>query len=267
VIGLGQNHRSKCNSEDMGAKPQVGDAISSRSSSPALRLVEVSKTYGSGPTRVEALRAVNLEVRAGEFVVLLGPSGSGKTTLLNIIGGIDQSSDGAIEVNGRNIGMLSRKLRTQYRREHVGFVFQFFNLVPTLTARENVELLAELTGPDAHARSRAALDRVGVGEVADRFPAQLSGGQQQRVAIARAIVKKPPFLLCDEPTGSLDSVSGRQVLAALSDLARNSAQTVILVTHNSEIARMADRVLWLHSGAISKSEIVENPLAASELAW
>ena len=149
----------------------------------------------------------------------------------------------------------------------MGFVFQFFNLVPTLTARENVEILAELTGPDARSRSRAALDRVGIGDVCDRFPAQLSGGQQQRVAIARATVKQPPLLLCDEPTGSLDLVTGRQVLAALSDLARNGQQTVIVVTHNSEIARMADRVLWLHSGTISKTQIVESPLGASELDW
>jgi putative ABC transport system ATP-binding protein len=200
-------------------------------------------------------------------VVLLGPSGSGKTTLLNIIGGIEQPSDGAIEINGQNIGKLSRKLRTQYRRDHVGFVFQFFNLVPTLTARENVEILAELTGPDTQSRSRAVLERVGVGEIADRFPAQLSGGQQQRVAIARAIVKQPPLLLCDEPTGSLDLFTGRQVLAALSDLARNSQQTVLLVTHNSEIARMADRVLWLHSGAISKTEMIKSPVNALELDW
>jgi putative ABC transport system ATP-binding protein len=255
----------------MSAESNIGDAVSAQSSrggeTLALQLTEVGKTYSSGPTRVVALHEVNLEVRVGEFVVLLGPSGSGKTTLLNIIGGIEQPTEGAVEVNGQNIATLSRKLRTQYRRDHVSFVFQFFNLVPTLTARENVELLAELTGPDARSRSRAALERVGVGEVADRFPAQLSGGQQQRVAIARAIVKRPPLLLCDEPTGSLDLVTGRQVLAALRDLARNSQQTVIVVTHNSEISRMADRVLWLHSGAISKSEVVKTPVDASELDW
>ena len=258
----------------MSAESNIGDAVSTQprdGESSAFRLVNIGKTYGAEPTRVVALQAVNLEVQAGEFVVLLGPSGSGKTTLLNIIGGIDQPSDGAVEVDGQNVGKLSRKLRTKYRRYHVGFVFQFFNLVPTLTARENVEILAELTGPDARSRGRAALERVGVGEIADRFPAQLSGGQQQRVAIARAIVKEPPLLLCDEPTGSLDLVTGRQVLAALSDLARNGRQTgpqtVIVVTHNSEIARMADRVLWLHSGSIRKSEVNKNPLDASELDW
>lgn len=235
--------------------------------SAAVRLVDVGKTYGSEATRVVALHGVTLDVRAGEFVVLLGPSGSGKTTLLNIIGGIDEPSEGAIEVAGQHVGRLGSKLRTRYRRDHVGFVFQFFNLVPTLTALENVEVLAELTGPDARARSRAALDRVGVAEVADRFPAQLSGGQQQRVAIARAIVKTPPLLLCDEPTGSLDLVTGRQVLAVLGDLARNSRQTVIVVTHNSEIARMADRVLWLHGGSINRTEIVEHPVDASDLDW
>ncbi|WP_082977210.1 ABC transporter ATP-binding protein [Mycobacterium sp. 852002-50816_SCH5313054-b] len=255
----------------MGAKSDAGGAVSAASScdgeSLALRLTGVTKSYGSGPARVTALQELDLEIRTGEFVVLLGPSGSGKTTLLNIIGGIDQPSGGAIEVNGVNIGTLSRKQRTNYRRDQVGFVFQFFNLVPTLTARENVEILAELTGSDTQARSAAALERVGLGDVADRFPGQLSGGQQQRVAIARAIVKRPPLLLCDEPTGSLDLVTGRQVLAALSDLARNAQQTIIVVTHNSEIARMADRVLWLHSGAIRKSEVVKAPVDAAELDW
>jgi putative ABC transport system ATP-binding protein len=255
----------------MGPEPDLGDALASQPShdrdSLAFRLVKVVKAYGVEPARVVALHGVDLEVKAGEFVVLLGPSGSGKTTLLNIIGGIDEASSGEVEVGGRDIATLSRKLRTQYRREHVGFVFQFFNLVPTLTALENVELLAELSGPDAASRSRAALERVGVGEVADRFPGQLSGGQQQRVAIARAIVKRPPLLLCDEPTGSLDLVTGRQVLAVLGDLARTGGQTVVVVTHNSAIARMADRVLWLHSGVISKSEVVENPVPASELDW
>jgi putative ABC transport system ATP-binding protein len=233
----------------------------------AFRLSKAGKTYGAQPTQVVALQEVDIEVRVGEFVVLLGPSGSGKTTLLNIIGGIDQPSTGTVEVDGRDIGELSAARRTRYRRDHVGFVFQFFNLVPTLTARENVELLAELTGPDAPSRSHDALVRVGVDGVADRFPAQLSGGQQQRVAIARAIVKRPPLLLCDEPTGSLDLVTGRQVLGVLSDVARNGGQTVVVVTHNSAIARMADRVLSLHSGAISKCESIAAPVDASELVW
>lgn len=237
------------------------------SATPALRLTNVGKTYGAGATKVVALHGVNLTIEAGEFVVLLGPSGSGKTTLLNIIGGIEAPSEGAAEVHGTAVGQLDRKGLTEYRRNRVGFVFQFFNLVPTLTARENVEILAELTGPDAGSRSNDALERVGVGEVADRFPAQLSGGQQQRVAIARAIVKQPPLLLCDEPTGSLDLRTGREVLAALRDVANAGTQTVVVVTHNSEIARMADRVLRLHSGTISSMERVENPVRASELDW
>ncbi|MDP7723713.1 ABC transporter ATP-binding protein [Mycobacterium sp. TY814] len=253
----------------MSAESDVGSTASDRKSGepPALRLTAISKTYGSEPNEVVALRDLNLEIRPGELVVLLGPSGSGKTTLLNIIGGIDQPSQGRLEVDGRDVGGLTRKLRAQYRRDLVGFVFQFFNLVPTLTALENVELLAELTGPDARSRSRSALERVGLGAAADRFPAQLSGGQQQRVAIARAIVKQPPLLLCDEPTGSLDVATGRQVLDVLAGLARNGRQTVIVVTHNSEIARMADRVLWLHSGAISKSQTNANAVSASELDW
>ncbi|MFI6041775.1 ABC transporter ATP-binding protein [Nocardia sp. NPDC051321] len=234
---------------------------------PALRLAGVGKSYGAGVARVVALRDVELEVAQGEFVVLLGPSGSGKTTLLNLIGGLDQPSEGTIEVLGHDVAALRGKQRTEYRRDRIGFVFQFFNLVPTLTARENVEVLAELTGTDAATRSGEALRRVGVGEVADRFPGQLSGGQQQRVAIARAIVKRPPLLLADEPTGSLDLDTGRQVLGVLRELARTGDHTIVVVTHNSEIARMADRVLRLHSGAISESAVVERPVEAAELRW
>lgn len=234
---------------------------------PAVDLEGLSKTYGAGPTAVRALRGVDLRVWPGEFVVLLGPSGSGKTTLLNLIGGIEEPTAGRIRVSGADIGDLRGEQRTGYRRDRVGFVFQFFNLVPTLTALENVEIIAELAGPDAGARSRKALSRVGLGDVADRFPGQLSGGQQQRVAIARAIVKEPPLLLCDEPTGSLDLVTGRQVLAVLRDLAREGHHTVVLVTHNSAIARMADRVVWLHSGEISRSEQVTDPVEAEDLQW
>ncbi|WP_231956633.1 MULTISPECIES: ABC transporter ATP-binding protein [Nocardia] len=183
------------------------------------------------------------------------------------MGGIEEPSGGVVEVAGMDIGALNDKQRTAFRRDRVGFVFQFFNLVPTLTALENVEILAELTGPDAAARSRAALNLVGVADVAERFPGQLSGGQQQRVAIARAIVKEPPLLLCDEPTGSLDLTTGRQVLAVLRGLAREGHHTVLIVTHNSEIARMADRVVWLQSGEISRSEWVDHPVEASELQW
>lgn len=234
---------------------------------PAVRLERVGRTYGSGPAAVEALKGVDLEIWPGEFVVLLGPSGSGKTTLLNLVGGIEEPTGGWIEVAGTDIASLQGKARTAYRRDRVGFVFQFFNLVPTLTALENVEIIAELTGTDCARRSREALARVGLSDVADRFPGQLSGGQQQRVAIARAIVKEPPLLLCDEPTGSLDLATGRQVLAVLRDLAREGHHTVMLVTHNSAIAAMADRVVWLHSGTIARQQHVSAPVEAQVLEW
>ncbi|HSN12922.1 MAG TPA: ABC transporter ATP-binding protein [Propionibacteriaceae bacterium] len=237
------------------------------SGEPIVRLAHVDKTYGAGETAVRALRDVDLEIWPGEFVVLLGPSGSGKTTLLNVIGGIEPASDGEVLIGGRHLGGLSRARLTDFRRDLVGFVFQFFNLVPTLTALENVELIAELTGPDADRRSRAALAHVGLSEVADRFPAQLSGGQQQRVAIARAVVKEPPLLLCDEPTGSLDLATGRTVLGVLRNLAREGHHTVLLVTHNSAIARMADRVVRLHSGSIAGDERSAAPVEAEDLEW
>jgi putative ABC transport system ATP-binding protein len=238
-----------------------------KSGAPAVELVGCTKRYGGGAVAVDALRGVALSVAPGEFVVILGPSGSGKTTLLNVIGGIEEASNGQVVVAGTNIATLDADELTAYRRDRVGFVFQFFNLVPTLTALENVQLLAEVTGSDAEARSRAALARVGLADVADRFPAQLSGGQQQRVAIARALVKEPPLVLCDEPTGSLDLDTGRHVLAVLRDLAREGHHTVLLVTHNSAIARMADRVVRLHSGTIASDERVERPVEAAELEW
>lgn len=237
------------------------------SGNPALRLRGLRKRYGTGAAAVDALREVDLEVWPGQFVVLLGPSGSGKTTLLNLVGGIEEPTSGLVEVAGVDIASLRGRDRTSYRRDRVGFVFQFFNLVPTLTALENVEIIAELTGGDPTQRSREALVRVGLADVVDRFPGQMSGGQQQRVAIARAIVKEPPLLLCDEPTGSLDLATGRQVLAVLRDLAREGHHTVLLVTHNSAIADMANRVVWLHSGSIARDERVESPLEAEELEW
>jgi putative ABC transport system ATP-binding protein len=241
--------------------------LAARSGYPAVQLRAVKKRYGAGPTAVDALRGVDLEVWPGEFVVFLGPSGSGKTTLLNLVGGIETPTGGSVTVAGTDVAGLAGEARTAYRRDRVGFVFQFFNLVPSLTALENVQLLAEVTGGDAETRSRTTLAHVGLGEVGDRFPAELSGGQQQRVAIARALVKEPPLLLCDEPTGSLDLDTGRQVLAVLRDLAREGHHTVLLVTHNSAIARMADRVVRLHSGRIAADEQVEAPVEAEALQW
>ena len=201
---------------------------------PVVTLEDVHKRYGEGIAAVDALRGVSLEIPRGVFAVLLGPSGSGKTTLLNLVGGIEQPTSGRLVVDGEELGDLSPGELTRFRREHVGFVFQFFNLVPTLTALENVQLVAELVG-GGEKESRDALENVGLADRADHFPGALSGGEQQRVAIARAIVKSPPLLLCDEPTGSLDLVTGRQVLATLRDLNNKKDITVLLVTHNQAI--------------------------------
>ena len=255
-------HRNKGAADLASAAEQAA-----KSGAPAVALAGCTKRYGTGAVAVDALRGATLDIAPGEFVVILGPSGSGKTTLLNIIGGIEDATSGEVVVAGADIAHLSGDELTAYRRDRVGFVFQFFNLVPTLTALENVQLLAEVTGTDAEARSRAALARVGLEAVADRFPGQLSGGQQQRVAIARALVKEPPLVLCDEPTGSLDLDTGRQVLAVLRDLAREGHHTVLVVTHNSAIARMADRVVRLHSGLIARDERVDHPVEAAELEW
>ena len=234
---------------------------------PAIALRDVSKIYGAGDARVEALSGVTLDVPPGEFVVLLGPSGSGKTTLLNLIGALEVPTTGSLEVFGRQLGDLDEDARTEYRLNAVGFVFQFYNLVPTLTAAENVALLAELTGPDVDERTEKVLRRVGLGERMDHFPAQLSGGEQQRVAIARGLVKSPQLLLCDEPTGSLDVETGKQVLRVLREVAGPDGRTVLAVTHNAVIARMADRVVRLRDGHIIGVERNETPVDAGALEW
>jgi putative ABC transport system ATP-binding protein len=233
---------------------------------PLVLLEHVSKRYGEGAVAVDALRDVSLSIAAGELVVVLGPSGSGKTTLLNVIGGIESVTSGRVEVAGREIGNLSGDALTAYRRDTIGFVFQFFNLVPTLTALENVQLVAELTGADANRRSEASLGSVGLADRLDHFPGALSGGQQQRVAIARAVVKQPPLLLCDEPTGSLDLEMGRQVLALLR-AATGDGRTVILVTHNAAIARLADRVIRMGSGQVLEDRRVASPEPAEDVTW
>lgn len=233
----------------------------------AVRASGLTKTFGEGHTRVTALDDVSLEIPAGEFVVLLGPSGSGKTTLLNLIGALESPSAGVLEVFGSTLGDLSEDARTRYRLETVGFIFQFYNLVPTLTALENVALLGELTGDDGEQRAATMLERVGLDEHADRFPAQLSGGEQQRVSIARGLVKVPKLLLCDEPTGSLDIETGKTVLRVLRDLADGSGQTVFIVTHNAVIARMADRVIRLKDGRVTGVEVNEDRISVEELDW
>jgi putative ABC transport system ATP-binding protein len=226
----------------------------------------VGKTYGKGHTEVRALREVDLAVEPGELVVLLGPSGSGKTTLLNVIGGLEPPTIGQVIVDGQDISGLDEDARTRYRRDTVGFVFQFFNLVPTLTASENVRLVAELTGHGDRDTASQALESVGLADRRDRFPAQLSGGEQQRVAIARAIAKDPPLLLCDEPTGALDLDTGRGVLQVLQDLNRQG-RTVLAVTHNSAIATIAHRVVRMRSGQIVDVSTTKTPGEAQEVAW
>ncbi len=227
----------------------------------------LAKAYGEGPTRVEALRGVDLEIAAGEFAVLLGPSGSGKTTLLNLVGGIERPSAGTVTVAGRDVGALDEAGRTAFRREAVGFVFQFFNLIPTLTARENVELIAELSGQRGDGAAERLLGEVDLGDRLDHFPGQLSGGEQQRVAVARALVGNPAVLLCDEPTGALDLETGRVVLGLLRRVNRDLGRTVLVVTHNASVARMADRVLRMRSGRIIADERNPAPVEAVELEW
>jgi putative ABC transport system ATP-binding protein len=232
----------------------------------AIRLDGLTKTYGAGEAAVHALRGVDLTVRAGDFVVVLGPSGSGKTTLLNVVGGIDAPTAGRVVVAGEDISGYDTGRLTDYRRRRVGFVFQFFNLLPALTARENVEIIAELTGV-AGTPGADLLRAFGLGDRLDHFPSALSGGEQQRVAIARALAKTPPLLLCDEPTGALDPETGRQVLTLLHKVSREHQLTVLLVTHNAVIAGMADRVLRMRSGEIVADDVVASPRPPATLEW
>lgn len=233
----------------------------------AVRIDHVSKSYGAGEARVDALRDVTLDVPAGEFVVLLGQSGSGKTTLLNLIGALERPTGGSLVAFGEELGGLTEAERTRYRLDTVGFVFQFYNLVPTLTAAENVALLAELTDGDAEERAGRVLSDVGLAHRRDHFPAQLSGGEQQRVAIARGLVKQPRLLLCDEPTGALDVETGKQVLAVLRALPNDASRTVVVVTHNAVIAEMADRVVRLRDGSIADIRRVQDPVDVRDLQW
>lgn len=233
----------------------------------AVRSNELSKTYGEGETVVHALRHVSFSLPRGELAVLLGPSGSGKTTLLNQIGALEHPTSGSIEAAGVDLGSLDEKQRTAYRLNEVGFVFQFFNLVPTLTAKENVALIAEMTGSEGTQRTESVLAQVGLADRMDHFPAQLSGGEQQRVSIARGLVKDPPLLLCDEPTGTLDVETGIRILSLLRDVTANGDRSVLIVTHNSVIAEMADRVLHLRDGEITSDEANQNPQNPERLTW
>jgi putative ABC transport system ATP-binding protein len=223
------------------------------------------KIYDMGEVKVEALRGVDLELYPGEFAVLLGPSGSGKSTLLNILGGLDRATSGHVSYHGRDLSQAGDKELTEYRRKHVGFVFQFYNLIPSLTAKENVAVVTEIAANPM--KPEQALDLVGLSDRTDHFPSQLSGGQQQRVAIARAIAKRPAVLLCDEPTGALDSETGILVLEALERVNRELGTTTAVITHNSDIAGMADRVIHVSNGHIASVERPERKKTARELHW
>jgi putative ABC transport system ATP-binding protein len=233
-----------------------------------ISLESVSKNYRMGEVTVHALRDLDLSINQGELIVLLGPSGCGKTTTLNLIGGLDTATSGNVMVKGENISDYDEKALTIYRRNKVGFVFQFFNLVPTLSAAENIEFsLALDNGGNLRQRSLDLLAMVDLRDRADHFPSQLSGGEQQRVAIARALANNPPVLLCDEPSGNLDVDTGQHVLQVIRDMNQHEGATVLLVTHNAAIAPMADRIVRLHNGAVADIEVIAAPKAATELTW
>ncbi|HCJ09922.1 MAG TPA: macrolide ABC transporter ATP-binding protein [Clostridiales bacterium] len=229
-----------------------------------VRLERAEKTYGTD-VKIRALKPTDLEFRRGELVVVLGPSGSGKTTLLNLIGGLDRPSAGRVLVDGVSLGSLDPDALADFRRDKVGFVFQFFNLIPSLTARENVELAAELSGTAD--RIDPILEAVGLADRAGHLPGQLSGGEQQRVAIARALVKDPPLLLCDEPTGAVDFETGKAILGLLQEAVQRRGKTVLIVTHNSALAAMATRLIRLKDGAVASDEKRPSPSPAAELVW
>ena len=226
---------------------------------------DVGKTYHMGEVAIEALHDVNFEVEKGELVVIVGPSGAGKTTLLNILGGMDTLSRGRVLLDGEPVSSMNKKQLTQYRREAVGFVFQFYNLVGNLTALENVELANQICKEPLDA-AEVLLD-VGLGERMKNFPSQLSGGEQQRVAIARALAKNPKLLLCDEPTGALDYQTGKAILKLLQDTARRTGMTVIIITHNGALTAMADRVIRVRSGTVVSVECNEHPVDVAEIEW
>jgi putative ABC transport system ATP-binding protein len=229
------------------------------------RAEDVTKIYPMGEVQVAALRGVSINLYQGEFSVLLGASGSGKSTLLNILGGLDTPSSGRVYYRNNNLGNADEDSLTQYRRGHVGFVFQFYNLIPSLTALENVAVVTEIA--DNPMKPEEALAMVGLADRMDHFPAQLSGGEQQRVAIARAIAKKPDVLLCDEPTGALDSQTGIVVLEALQHINKTLGTTTVVITHNASIANMADRIIYLADGLITHINSNDQQVAPRDLQW
>ncbi|MCL2223829.1 MAG: ABC transporter ATP-binding protein [Defluviitaleaceae bacterium] len=225
----------------------------------------LTKDYIMGEVTVNALRGVDFNLYAGEFVVVLGPSGSGKSTILNIIGGIDRATTGSVMVNNCDIAKANEREFTNYRKSAVGFVFQFYNLIPNLTALENIVLAAELSADPIPPQE--LLEAIGLAERGGSFPTQLSGGQQQRIAIARAVTKNPSILLCDEPTGALDHTTGIQVLRLLKDFNEKYKKTVVIITHNAQIGEMGNRVFHIKDGLIDRIDTVENPIAPEDISW
>lgn len=230
-----------------------------------LEFRNVKKYYQIGEVKIEALKGVNFEIKEGEFVVILGASGAGKSTILNLLGGMDRASEGSIIVEDINIEQYNDKELTTYRRNKVGFVFQFYNLINNLTALENVEFASSIKKDSLNPKE--IIEKVGLSHRTDNFPTQLSGGEQQRVAIARAIAKNPLLLLCDEPTGALDDITGRSILTLLDDLNRDFNKTVILITHNAQIAEMADKIIHVRNGLIDSINMVEYPKRVAEIDW
>ncbi len=230
-----------------------------------VEFADVSKIYQMGEVKVAAVRDMSFTIEQGEFVVIVGPSGAGKTTLLNMLGGMDSATSGTIMLDGARVSSFNRKQLTQYRRHDIGFVFQFYNLVQNLTARENVELASQICRDPLDADE--VLAAVGLADRVRNFPGQLSGGEQQRVAIARALAKNPKLLLCDEPTGALDYETGKAILKLLQDTCRDTGRTVVVVTHNSAFTAIADRVIHVREGSVAAVELNEAPLSADVLEW
>lgn len=230
-----------------------------------VELINVKKIYQMGEIEIQAVSGMSFYIEQGEFVVIVGPSGAGKTTVLNILGGMDSTTSGDVIVDGQNISALKGKELVRYRREEIGFVFQFYNLMQNLTALENVELALQISKKPLNAEE--VLAEVGLQDRKDNFPAQLSGGEQQRVAIARALAKNPKLLLCDEPTGALDYITGKAILKLLQDTCREKNMTVIIITHNTALTPMADRVIHIKNGKAFASEVNEQPLPVEQIEW
>lgn len=230
-----------------------------------VKLQDITKIYKMGEVEIRAVDHISFSISKGEFVVIVGPSGAGKTTVLNILGGMDTATEGKLIVDGNDITAYNAKQLTGYRRENIGFVFQFYNLVPNLTAVENVELALQICKDPLDAET--VLEEVGLGKRLKNFPAQLSGGEQQRVSIARALAKNPKLLLCDEPTGALDYNTGKAILKLLQNMCREKGMTVIVITHNQALAPMADRLIHIKNGQVSKMQVNDNPVSIDEIEW